>query len=73
MVLSYWSMEDSALGNSLFVAVKLIKHVDPYTYKYSGCDIGLDANGGLLFSNDSSFGKNFITFGTGIWFFGANL
>ena len=41
-----WSRDlnkDFALGDCLFVVMKLTKNVDPDKYKYSCCAIGFDA------------------------------
>ena len=52
--------QDTMLGNSLFLAIKLTANADPDKYKYSGCGIGLDASGSFSFSDGSEFGKNVI-------------
>ena len=50
-----------ALGNFLFGAVSLTKHVDIDKYKYSGYGIGFDKRGRVSFGN--GFGRNVIIFG----------
>ena len=49
------------LGNCLFDAVKLTKHIDIDQYKYSGYGIGFDREGSYSIGNET--GGNVIIFG----------
>ena len=49
------------LGNCLFGAVKLTKHIDVDLYKYSAYGIGFDRKG--FYSIGNEIGKNAIIFG----------
>ena len=54
--------KDFALGNSLFVAVKLGGNSDPDKYIYSSYDSGFDTHGSFLLPVGCWFSKNVIIF-----------
>ena len=65
-VINLWPFnvsKDFTIGNSLFGAFKLTKTTNLDKYKHSGCDIGFDAHGSFLLSDDSGFYKNMIICG----------
>ena len=52
--------------NYLFGAFKLTEITDPDQYSFAEYGIGYDAGQSFLLSDGSGFGKNVITFGTGM-------
>ena len=59
---NYVESSDPTLGNSLFVAVKLVKNADIDKYKYSGYVIKFGSKGIFSFPT-GRFGKNVMIFG----------